>query len=87
MMPMVHANGTSRESLVEQRMNVVRRLRETLSALGQMAPHGRDYYLLPDHHISLAKHRHALRGEMLGKMMQEIEDEAITLQEHQEGAT
>jgi hypothetical protein len=43
MKPFVSINGTDRESLVKQRIEITRLLQDVLSAMGRMTPHGRDY--------------------------------------------
>jgi len=47
MRPNVNMNGTSRESLVDQRRDVMRALLRAQEALKHMAPHGRDYQGVP----------------------------------------
>ena len=44
-LPTVHLNGTSREELVQLRLDVVKAIREAVVALRKAAPHGRDYYV------------------------------------------
>lgn len=44
MVPVVHKNGTSKEGLIEQTMEVVRALNVASTAISNAMPHGRDYY-------------------------------------------
>ena len=46
-------NGTSKEALVEQRVEIGGAIRELLRALGDGWPNGRDYQLAPDLHGAL----------------------------------
>lgn len=41
-LPIVHLNGTSREQLMEERLNARDALQEALRALCRAAPNGRD---------------------------------------------
>lgn len=44
--PIVHMNGTSRESLQQQNLDAVLAVSCAIEALQNAAPHGRDYYPL-----------------------------------------
>ena len=43
MKPIVNINGTSREELIEQRIDARRAVTDLISALRHTVPHGRDY--------------------------------------------
>jgi len=42
-LPTIHLNGTSREELVQQRVDVVEALDAVETVIGKAWPHGRDY--------------------------------------------
>ena len=46
-LPTIHLNGTSRESLVDDACIARRALESAITALVQMRPHERDYYPAP----------------------------------------
>ena len=46
-LPIVHLNGTARETLVEQREAIWEAANNLIEAMKQAAPNGRDYYLTP----------------------------------------
>lgn len=63
--PVVHSNGTSKNDLLEQHINVLNAIRELSEAMADAMPHGRDYYVHYDpdafskavaQHLEMAKH-------------------------------
>jgi hypothetical protein len=78
-LPIVHLNGTSREALIEQRLEVVHKLREVLDAMYEAAPHIRDYYVGEPGlwGKALAQHQHRL-ALILGLRL-ELEEEIDVL--------
>jgi hypothetical protein len=46
-LPIIHLNGTSRESLVDDACTARSALESAIEALCQMRPNGRDYYPAP----------------------------------------
>ena len=74
-LPIVHRNGTSRETLVEQRCEVGRALREVLHALAEMTPNGRDYYPVQGL-LQQAEEQHRTRVETVKQLYEEINIEA-----------
>ena len=43
-MPCVHLNGTSRETLIDQRMDVITSIKVVIATMRRVAPNARDYY-------------------------------------------
>lgn len=73
-MPMVHLNGTSKDELIRLREDVYSKLQEVYDSLRQMAPNGRDYYLIPGA-MTLATEQHLRRLSLIGELSSEIEQE------------
>lgn len=74
--PTIHLNGTSRDALIESRSRVYDALRNTLDAMKEMAPNGRDYYVDPDPDaFESARRLHERRGQVVLDLMAEIESE------------
>ncbi|HSW45457.1 MAG TPA: hypothetical protein VLM89_07795, partial [Phycisphaerae bacterium] len=74
-LPVVHMNGTSKKELLEQREAVYRALRNVEKALCQMAPNGRDYYVVPGS-ILQAQAQHERRLAAIAGLMDEMTKEA-----------
>lgn len=73
-LPVVHLNGTSLESLIEQRALAYSALTDAVKALAEMGPNGRDYYLKPGT-MDKAEAQHRRRLDMLRSLLAEIEAE------------
>lgn len=73
-LPIVHLNGTSRETLQDTRSETYRALDDALSALKRMAPNGRDYYVSPGL-MEAAQKQHERRMQAITDLMDEIEYE------------
>lgn len=76
--PIVHLNGTSADSLLEQREQVYCKLGEVLDALKQMAPNGRDYYPEPGR-LEKAEVQHRRRMLAVQELHDEIEAEMTVI--------
>lgn len=74
-LPVIHMNGTSKEELLEQRLDAVRALREVRARLATMHPNGRDYYPV-DGLYQKAVEQHQRRAQVVVDLMREIEEEA-----------
>lgn len=70
-LPIVHSNGTSRESLLEERREAYSKLNEALEALVAMSPNGRDYYPKPGT-FEAAKAQHQSRIDKVAGLRDEI---------------
>lgn len=70
--PTVHLNGTSRESLLEQLVDVNHALDVTMTALAKASPHGRDYYPQGDGALRKATREHESRCERIRSVQREI---------------
>ena len=77
-LPIVHLNGTSRESLLEDREKLYTALREADRALAQAGPNGRDFYPEPGL-MEKAVAQHRRRQATLAGLIAEIEAEAIAI--------
>jgi hypothetical protein len=71
-LPLVHINGTGRAALVAQYTEVAKGLRETIDAMSEAAPHGRDYYPLGDGVYQKAAAEHVDRLRRLLTVQVEI---------------
>ena len=66
-LPVVHINGTAKQSLIDDICKAGGAVRAAMEALGQAAPNGRDYYPAGDAVFRQARAQHdarlaALRG-------------------------
>jgi len=73
--PTVHRNGTSRDALLEQRIDLADALRDSLRALREAEPNGRDYPGDPAR-LAAAIQRHRGRHDALQALLAEVEAEA-----------
>ena len=80
-LPIVHFNGTSAETLRHQRENVYFVLQQSLEVMRGMSPNGRDYYLEPGR-LEKAEEQHARRCRTIAALMDEIETEIGELDKH-----
>ena len=84
--PYVHLNGSGMENLIKWRQETLEGLRSTLHGLGNMQPHGRDYYIDPHRGelFTLARKQHEERVECITKMMMDIEAEMQAIYERKD---
>lgn len=80
--PIVHLNGTSANSLVEDRLKAYAAIGEAYDALKQMGPNGRDYYPQPGL-MQLAIEQHRRRLLVLDALRAEIEAECEAINEQE----
>ena len=80
-LPVIHMNGTSRETLVSEYKAALDSVREATDALARVTVNGRDYYPLGDRAIYEAldehwKHRKALHdvADHLGRVLWHLTD-------------
>lgn len=78
--PIVHLNGTGKESLLEARERCYEQLRLAAVALADMGPNGRDYYPEPGR-MERAIDQHNRRMGWLRQIMTEIEVECEMINE------
>tara|TARA_R110002110_G_scaffold18012_12_gene76190 strand:- start:312 stop:581 length:270 start_codon:yes stop_codon:yes gene_type:complete len=83
--PTIHLNGTSEESLVEQRLDIVQALVEVEKAIGQAWPHGRDFYPQGPDALAAAQQVWKERVKVVADLRDEINEEALRIFS-QEGA-
>ena len=77
--PIPTMGGDTRQTLVEERLNVVIALREALEALGNMTPHGRNYHFMGQAYYDGAREEHFARMKMISDLKDQIEAEGIAL--------
>jgi hypothetical protein len=73
MVPTVHLNGTSRDSLLEGYKHAANAVRDAIIALDEAAPHGRDYYPQGKGSIDQAIQEHRERMLKLADVISELE--------------
>lgn len=78
--PMVHMNGTSRQSLVEGYSAAALALDAAMEALRATYPNGRDYYLKPSLSLRDAEDQHRARLAKLTEVRMELMELAIAVQ-------
>lgn len=70
--PMIHLNGTSRETLIDQHKLAIDKIEEALQALEGCAPNARDYYLYSFPALKAAESDHVNRVEKLKNVKSEL---------------
>jgi hypothetical protein len=73
LVPTIHLNGTSRESLLQGYCNAVHALQQAVTAVALACPHGRDYYPQGDGAIHMAMREHEARITKLLEVIKELE--------------
>jgi hypothetical protein len=73
-LPIIHMNGTSAKSLIEERNMAYNALQEAYGFLKHMAPNGRDYYPEPGR-MEKATAQHLRRLSVIHDLMNELEFE------------
>lgn len=83
MIPTIHSNGTSRESLLRGLKNASSALDKAYGQLRKTAPNGRDYYLQGITALGQADQEHDSRLRRLKEIKKEIDElaEAVSEQE------
>jgi hypothetical protein len=79
MVPTIHMNGTSKESLLEGICEAVNKLHDAGRALAAACPNGRDYYTQGPGAISVALDQHEARMKKLREIIGELEQIAEAL--------
>jgi len=77
--PTIHLNGSSGESLVKQRLDIVEALVEAEKAICQAWPHGRDYYPQGPDALSAAQQVWKERVKVVADLRDEINEEALRI--------
>lgn len=71
--PTVHLNGTSADDLVEGYCKAQRAICKALITMGDICPHGRDYYPQGDQAYDQARAEHSDRVTRLQSVVAELE--------------
>lgn len=77
MIPTIHNNGTDKQSLIQERMDVRASLEQAIELLKKSAPNGRDYYLTGNLAEVMMEHRQ--RITVLQDMADALYAEAIAI--------
>ena len=77
MLPSIHLNGTSKESLFEDNRDAMFAIQEAIAALIKAAPHGRDYYPQGPGAYAKARDEHMARLAALGKIADDLHNIAL----------
>ena len=72
--PLIHLNGTSRQSLLDQLCDAGEAVRKAMDALCQASPNGRDYYPLGPEAYKRALDEHQSRYDRLTSVRRELEE-------------
>lgn len=72
-LPLIHMNGTSRESLDDAIETAHRAITDAMDALKHCAPNGRDYYPLGPQALTDAINQHRNRQHQLDEVRRELE--------------
>lgn len=81
-LPTIHLNGTSAETLAEGYETAASALRKALECLQDVAPNGRDYYSQGDAAFARARGEHEARLVALRSVMSDL----LSLHEHAQDA-
>jgi len=76
-LPLIHLNGTSRESLLDDACTACDAVRAAITALKDTAPNDRDYYPLVPDALRRAQDEYNSRAERLGSVLRELEELAM----------
>jgi hypothetical protein len=72
MVPMVHLNGTSKQSLLDQYENAIKALEDAKDVLLKSAPNGRDYYPKGPDAYGVAFNQHITRVGKISSIINEL---------------
>lgn len=78
--PSVHLNGTSFPGLMDPVRDAGAAVRRAIEALGECAPHGRDYYLQKGDALKEATDEHLARVSRLQSVLSELQELAEGIQ-------
>lgn len=81
--PVVNLNGSPAQSLIDARMAASDAVREAMRLLSECSPNGRDYQTAPMGEYEIARTTYIDRHSFLDRMVNELQDEAIAIQEQQ----
>ena len=84
--PVVNLNGTSRESLLEQRWAAMDAISTALIALSECSPNGRDYQTAAKGEFEVARNLHSERFAFLDRLINELREEVMFIQDSRHGS-
>ncbi len=76
--PVIHLNGTSKQSLIEDHCGMTHFLRQAIEALAKCTPNGRDY---PSGGWKEAMTEHVSRRDRLCDVLRELEELTMKIDE------
>ena len=79
MVPTIHMNGTSKESLLDDACNVMNAIYKAIDVACAAAPNARDYYTQGNEAYSKARDEHDARIERLEAVRKEYEALALAI--------
>lgn len=79
MVPRIHLNGTSRESLLDGLLESARAVQIAIDTLARHCPNARDYYPISEAAFSQARAEHVDRIARLKSVYSELETIALAL--------
>lgn len=81
--PTVHMNGTSRQELIFQQLEVMKAIRVLMGAMRKATPNGRDYYPQNEFAGLMARQQWAASYNDVNKLYEACEARALKIQEVQ----
>jgi hypothetical protein len=79
-LPVVNINGTSRQELVDVRVEAIDAIRGAIKAISDCSPNGRDYQTAAKGEFEIARKKYVERFLFLNRLINELEEEAIAIQ-------
>lgn len=79
MIPTIHMNGTSKESLLDDACNVMSAIAKAIDVACAAAPNARDYYTQGPEAFGKARDEHDSRCERLDAVRKEYEELALAI--------
>lgn len=71
-MPMIHLNGSDRDTLAQQYIDAVYAMNDAIATVRQIDVNGRDYYPISDDASSIARKEHQARINALENIWREL---------------
>jgi hypothetical protein len=72
MIPTIHLNGTKRDDLIEDQMQIMSALRAAITVMSNNGPNARDYYPQGPSAFEAAREEHVARIHKLKDVLQEV---------------
>lgn len=82
--PLLHTNGSGYQHLYDSYTTALRALHEASDALGEAAPHARDYYPKGERAFERARHEHHARVAWVRDIIRQLEAIREAVQEQED---